>query len=59
MSKTEEAPGQQETSAMWDASEFTDCADETADHDFLAACRRLSPKLNRVVGHAIAAIRHR
>jgi nucleoside phosphorylase len=26
---------------------ISDCADETADHDFLKACRDLSPKLNR------------
>jgi adenosylhomocysteine nucleosidase len=28
---------------------ISDCADENAEHDFLAACRKLSSKLNRVV----------
>lgn len=27
---------------------ISDCADESADHDFLKACRELSPKLNRL-----------
>jgi len=36
---------------------ISDCADETADHDFLKACQELSPKLNRVVLQAVDAIR--
>ncbi len=31
----------------------SDVADETASHDFLAACRRLAPKLNRTVLAAV------
>lgn len=33
----------------------SDSADENADHDFLKACRRLSPKLNRVTAAAAKA----
>jgi len=32
---------------------ISDAADENADHDFLAACRRLAPKLNRTVLSAV------
>ena len=32
---------------------ISDSADHAADHDFLKACRDLSPKLNRVVLQAV------
>jgi adenosylhomocysteine nucleosidase len=35
----------------------SDSADSSADHDFLRACRALSPKLNRTVQTAVAAAR--
>ncbi len=36
---------------------ISDTADPQADHDFLKACRQLSPKLNRVVSQAVSAIK--
>ena len=36
---------------------ISDIADKNADHDFLKACRRLSPKLNRTVLASIEALR--
>ena len=36
---------------------ISDSADENADHDFLKACKKLSPKLNRTVLEAIKKIR--
>ncbi len=35
---------------------ISDVADENADHDFLKACRELSPKLNRIVKESIASM---
>jgi adenosylhomocysteine nucleosidase len=35
---------------------ISDVADENADHDFLKACRKLAPKLNRVVLKAIKSL---
>ncbi len=34
----------------------SDLANETADHDFLKACKRLAPKLNRTVLNAVGLI---
>lgn len=38
---------------------ISDCADKTADHDFLKACRILSPKLKITVDAAIQEIKRR
>ena len=35
---------------------ISDVADENADHDFLKACRELSPKLNRLVLDAVLSL---
>ncbi|MBI4431911.1 MAG: hypothetical protein HY592_00290 [Candidatus Omnitrophica bacterium] len=35
---------------------ISDAADETADHDFLKACRQLAPRLNEVVSQAIGRL---
>ena len=38
---------------------ISDRADDTAEHDFLKACRELAPKLNRVVSEALEEMHRR
>lgn len=38
---------------------ISDCADDSADHDFLAACRKLAPKLRSTVTRAIGRLEER